>query len=408
MQSSSRLKVCVVSLFGLATPPAVAGSAGFAGIAASADNAETASSNPAGMSRLAAPATSLSLMLAKGFGEFEVDESQTTTGGGDPDDDSSLVFLPQAYYVRPLSEDLHVGISLTVPSGFGSDYGSDWAGRYYTDSYSLVYLAVTPALSWRINEQWSVGVAVGINYIASESEVALNTLTPGAPDGRMKAELDGVGSNINLSLLWEMSDKTRFGLSYTSESKTDIDGDLKFRNPGPVIGGLLERGVLSDDIEVEQVQPQRIIGGLYHELDSGAFVVADLGWVEFSRFGANSISFDGEKIDVEDGNYNNFWAGAVGYGFPESNGRRFTLDAFYVQAPVDDDKRTLALALDRIWGVGAGVQFDRGEGEAIEFNVHLVDFGEGPVDTGPSAVRGRVVGETDNPYALILSGAYHF
>ncbi|WP_394560834.1 OmpP1/FadL family transporter [Aquipseudomonas alcaligenes] len=405
---SSRLKVCVVSLMGLATSPAMAGSAGFAGIVASADNAETASSNPAGMSRLATPATSLSLMLANGFGKFEVDESQTTTSGGDPDDDSSLVFLPQAYYVHPLNDEVRFGISLTVPSGFGSEYGSDWAGRYYTDSYSLVYLAVTPAMSWRLNEQWSVGVALGINYIASESEVALNTLTPGAPDGRMKAELDGVGTNINLSLLWEMSEKTRFGLSYTSESKTDIDGDLKFRNPGPVIGGLLERGVLSDDIEVEQVQPQRIIGGLYHELDSGAFVVADLGWVEFSRFGANSISFDGEKIDVEDGNYNNFWAGAVGYGFPESNGRRFTLDAFYVQAPVDDDKRTLALALDRIWGVGAGVQFDRGEGEGIEFNVHLVDFGEGPVDTGPSALRGRVVGETDNPYALILSGAYHF
>lgn len=392
----------------LGTSPVLAGSAGFAGIAASADSAETASDNPAGMSRLDKPTATISLMQATGFGTFEVDDGQTTTSGGDPDNDLNPVMVPQAYYVRPINDSLHAGISLTIPSGFGSEYGSDWAGRYYTESYSLVYVAVTPALSWRINEQWSVGASVGINYISSQSEVAINTLVPGAADGKLEADLDGVGTNFSLSLLWEMTEKTRFGLVYTSESKTDIDGDLKFRNTGPVIGGLLERGVLSDEIEVEQVMPQRIIGGVYHELDDGAFIVADIAWVEFSRFGANSVSMDGETIDVEDSGFNNFWAGTLGYGFPANGGLRYTLDTFYVQAPVDDSKRTLAMPLDRMWGVGAGVQVDHGNGKAIEFNLHLVDFGKSPVDTGPSAVRGRVVGETEHPYAVIVSGAYHF
>lgn len=385
-----------------------AGSAGFAGIAASADSAETANNNPAGMSRLEKPTSTISLMQATGLGRFDLDQRQTSVNGGDPDNDLNPVLVPQAYYVRPLTDSLHGGISLTIPSGFGSEYGSDWAGRYYTDSYSLVYVAVTPALSWRINEQWSVGASVGINYISSQSEVAINTLTPGAADGRLEADLDGIGTNFSLSVLWQMTEKTRFGLVYTSESKTDIDGDLKFRNTGPVIGSLIERGVLDDSIEVEQVMPQRIIGGVYHELDSGAFIVADIAWVEFSRFGTNSVSMAGETIDVEDGGFNNFWAGTVGYGFPSNGGLRYTLDAFYVQAPVDDGKRTLAMPLDRMWGVGAGVQIDYSSGKAIELNLHLVDFGKSPVDTGPSAVRGRVVGETEHPYAVILSGAYHF
>ncbi|HSC83145.1 MAG TPA: outer membrane protein transport protein, partial [Pseudomonas sp.] len=367
-----------------------------------------ASSNPAGMSRLTEPTATVSLMSINSIGEFQVDEAQTSTAAGDPDNEFRPMFLPQAYYVRPLSDDVHVGISLTVPSGFGSEYGSDWAGRYYTDSYSLVYVALTPALSWRINEQWSIGVGVGINYIASESQVAINTLVPGAPDGRLRAELDGVGSSFSLSALWQMSEKTRFGLVYTSESKTDIEGNLKFRNPGPVLGGLLDQGILGDKIEVEQVMPQRIIGGIYHELESGAVIVADLAWVEFSRFGAASISLDGDKIDVEDGAFNNFWAGTLGYGFPVSNGLRYTLDAFYMQSPVEDSKRTLAMPLDRMWGVGAGVQIDHGTGRAVDLSLHLVDLGKAPVDTGPSATRGRVVGESDNPYALILSGAYRF
>ncbi|UCO95863.1 outer membrane protein transport protein [Metapseudomonas lalkuanensis] len=245
---ATRLRVISGVLACLGTSPVVAGSAGFAGIAASADSAETASDNPAGMARLDKPTATISLLQATGLGKFEVDEGQTTTSGGDPDNDLNPVMVPQAYYVRPLTDDLHAGISLTIPSGFGSEYGSDWAGRYYTDSYSLVYVAVTPALSWRINEQWSIGASVGINYISSQSEVAINTLVPGAADGKLEADLDGVGTNFSLSLLWEMTEKTRFGLVYTSESKTDIDGDLKFRNTGPVIGGLLERGVLSDEI----------------------------------------------------------------------------------------------------------------------------------------------------------------
>lgn len=395
-------------LVSLLAAPALAGSAGFSGIAASANSAETASDNPAGMARLTEPASTFSVMLGKGFGRFEVDEQRTSTDGGDPDNDSSPVLVPQAYYVRPISDTVNAGISLTIPSGFGSEYGSDWAGRYYSDSYSLVYVALTPALSLRINEQWSVGASVGINYISSESEVALNSLVPGAIDGRLKADLNGVGTNYSLSMLWQMTEKTRFGLVYTSEAKTDIDGKLKFRNPGPVVGDLLNRGILDDHIEVEQVMPQRIIGGIYHELDSGAFITADIAWVEFSKFGATSITLSDNKIDVEDGTYNNLWAGTLGYGFPVSNGRRYTLDAFYIQAPVDDDKRTLAMALDRMWGIGAGVQIDHPNEHSVDLDVHLVDFGKSPVDTGPSAMRGRVVGETKHPYALLFSAAYHF
>jgi len=386
----------------------MAGAAGFSGIAASANSAETASDNPAGMSRLPEATSTVSVLLGAGLGSFEVDKGKTTTSGGDPNNDINPVLVPQAYYVRPVTDSLHAGISLTIPSGFGSDYGSNWAGRYYSDSYSLVYVAVTPALSWRINEQWSVGASVGINYISSESEVAINTLVPGAPDGRLKADLDGVGTNFGLSMLWEMTPKTRFGLVYTSEARTDIDGKLKFRDQGPVLGDLLNRGVLGDKVKVEQVMPQRIIGGVYHDLDTGGFITADIAWIEFSKFGAASVSLDGDKINVDDGTYNNIWAGTLGYGFPAIDGLRYTLDAFYVQSPVDDSKRTLALPLDRIWGVGAGVQVDHGNWKSVDFNVHLIDFGKAPVDTGPSPVRGRVAGETEHPYALVLSGAYHF
>lgn len=401
--------IVIASLF---SAPAMAGSAAFSGITASANSAETANNNPAGMARLQTPASTASLALANGFGEFNVDQARSSPGG-DPDNEFSPVLIPQGYHVRPLNEHLTAGISLTIPSGFGSDYGSDWAGRYQTDSYSLVYVALTPAVAWRINQQWSVGASLGINYTSSESEVAFKTLTldPGpsqGPDGRLSAELDGLGARFGISALWEMSERTRFGLVYTSESETEIDGDLKFRNPGPVVGGLLNRGLLPDHIEVEQVLPQRITGGVYHELDGGAFITADLAWIEFSKFGTSSVTLGDTRIDVDEGNFNNIWAGTIGYGFPVSNGRQYSIGAFFVQQPVDDDNRSLALPLDRIWGLGAGVNFQLANERSLDVNLNLADYGKAPVDTGDSLLRGRVVGETDNPYAVVITTAYNF
>lgn len=390
-----------------AARPAVAGMAAFAGITAKADNAETAVANPAGMARLGARATTLRAAVAQGMGEFEVDEGRTTVAGGDPDDSSSPVLIPLAFHVRQLNERVHAGISLTVPTGFGSDYGSDWAGRYYTDNYSLVYVALTPAVSYRLNDGWSLGAAVGINYTRSESEVAINSL--GGSDGKLKAELDGVGANFTLSALWEMNKRTRFGVAYTSEATADLEGDLKYRNAGPVLGQLLQQGRLADDVEVENTLPQRINAGLYHELASGSFVTLDVMWVDFSEFGTSSISLDGTELDIdESGAFKDFWGVSLGYGFPAKNGRRYSVGAFYVTAPTDDDKRSLALPLDRMWGIGGGVQFTRADGSLLDINVNLINYGKGEIDTGPAPVRGRVVGETKDPYLLVLDVAYHF
>lgn len=131
---------------------AVAGPA-FTGPAAKADSPDTAFSNPAGMSRLEEGGLTIQGILARGFGEFRVDDTVTSMDGGDPDNDSSPIFVPFVYCVRPVGDDWHAGISLTVPTGFGSDYRSTWAGRYYSDSYSLVYVSLTGALSRRSTAQ---------------------------------------------------------------------------------------------------------------------------------------------------------------------------------------------------------------------------------------------------------------
>ena len=379
------------------------------GIAASADSAETASSNPAGMSRLDESQFAVRTLVAKGFGSFEVDEAQTTISGGDPRDESTPVMVPSLFYVRPLGDRWRVGVSLTVPSGFGADYGPHWAGRYYSDNYSLVYVAFTPAVSYRVDDHLSLGAAVSVNYTASTTEVAVNTLLPSLPDGRLRTELEGIGSSVNLSMLWEFDERTRFGLTYTSEAKANLEGDLDFHNVGPVLGAILEATRLNGaNLKVENILPQRVIAGVYHAGESGWFATLDVLWMDFSKFATGSVSLNGTDLDVDDdGGFQDFGGATVGFGFPWE-GRTYSVGAFYTSSPVDDSKRTLALALDRMWGVGAGVSVERSNAHKIDVFLNVINYGEAPVDTGPSLVRGRVVGQNLDPYAIVLDMTYRF
>ena len=120
----------------LATAPAaLAGSPALTGLVAEADTAENAFTAPAGMTRLEGTRITVQTMVASSQSNFDVDEGKTEVEGGDPNLGNDPIIIPSFYYVRQLNDRWHAGVSLTIHSGFCSDYGSDRAGRYNTVDY---------------------------------------------------------------------------------------------------------------------------------------------------------------------------------------------------------------------------------------------------------------------------------
>jgi long-chain fatty acid transport protein len=156
------------------------------GLTAVADSALTAQTNPAGMARV----TDAEFIGQVTVISTQSDDETSSSGLGlsSSDDDSGLYGGPLFYYVRPLNDRVNVGISLAVPAGFGDDYGSGSPSRYLVEEWSLVYVSLVPAISYRLTEQWSVGVSVPINYAKFDLENAV--FNPGAADGKMELEGD--------------------------------------------------------------------------------------------------------------------------------------------------------------------------------------------------------------------------
>jgi len=286
--------ILLLGVAALCTAPALrAGSPAFSGIVAEADTAESVFAAPAGMSRLEGTEMTIQGVMAVPFADFEVDESRTEVDGGNPNKGYDPVVIPSFYYVRQLNEDWHVGASLTVPTGFGSDYGNTWAGRYETVDFSLVYIALTPAMAYRVNDKLSVGAGVGINYTASESTVkARQPFDEG--DAKITSDLDGIGASLTLSMLYEFTDRTRAGITWTSDMDADLEGDVDLRDLGPNTEAVFKQlGLTSVNTELTNTLPQRAVAGMYHQFESGNYYTLDVMWMEFSKFSVSDIQLNG-------------------------------------------------------------------------------------------------------------------
>ena len=387
---------------------AQAGGPALSGLVAQADDAQSVFAAPAGMSRLEGTHMTAQGMVVASFASFEVDENKTTIDGGDPDNDVDPVIIPAFYYVRELDDKWHVGASLSVPTGFGSDYGSSWAGRYESVDFSLVYIALTPAVSYRVNDKLSIGAGVGINYTSSISEVKIRQPL-GETDGKITSDLDGVGVSVTLSALYQFNDRTRAGISWTSDSDADLDGTIKLRRLSPAFDEIAtELGIKNIDTEITNTLPQRVLAGVYHEFDSGNYFTLDGLWMKFSDFTVTDISFNGNDVNVDLPEiYDDIWAITAGVGFPVDSRTTYKLGAMYLSEAVDDEDRNFSIRLDAMWAVGAGVSYALTDERAVDLNLTLLSTGEAPVDV-ESAGGGRVAGESEDHYAAMVELTYHF
>ena len=379
----------------------------FTGLFAKADSAETMYTNPAGMSLLDGTQMSGNGILVVGFSTFEVDEDQTTVEGGNPRD-SEPALIPSFYYSRQYKEDWHFGVSLNVPTGFGSSNGPNWSGRYYSDEFSLVYVALSPAVSYRVSEDFSIGAATRIMYSSSETSARVNNSLVGQrfDDGKLTAEADGAGAGFSISALYSFSPDTRVGLVYNSKVNIDMDTEVDLSNvrlPPEIIDR-----IQGQTIEIADNVPMNVGLGLYHRMQNDRDFTLDVVWVEFSDFGVTDISLEGGDLKAPDDLYNDFFVVTAGTSWPVNAKMRGTVGVMWMQQPVDDDKRGFGIDLDEMWGIGAGINYKLDSGNDIALNVDLLDTGSAPIDTGDALFKGRVVGKSEDPYSLMVGFTYNW
>ncbi|MEH6582096.1 MAG: outer membrane protein transport protein [Halioglobus sp.] len=375
--------------------------AGFSGLAASADNAGTAGTNPAGITRFDSRTSRIELMTIHSQSTWE---GQLGNEGPETrSSESSTTVVPQGYMIHPINDDFTFGFTI-LGMGFSEDLG-DWPGRYVISSYDAVNISAFPSLAYKLNDKLSIAGSIAITYSTFDQERYIaNVFDPGFADGKASLETDGVDFGFALSSLYEINDRTRWGLMYQSGSEPTLEGKTKFKGLGPNTEAALDKaGFIGAEIEVISKTPQSVLAGVYHEFHNDHALTFDAAWIEFSDFQLSEFYFDGEGIADNEAKYDNIIALTLGYSWPISTRWMMGVSGLYIDDMVKDEDRTATLPLDSVWSIAFATEWQWTDDRQVYASLSYMEPGSAPVATPSLPGIGGATGKYTSRDIFMLS-----
>jgi len=217
-----------------------------AGKAARAQDASVMANNPACLSNVKGKSFTGGLMALYGDTEYTMDNG--TSAG------NIVGFTPlgSAFYSQQINEKVTLGLGIYGTYGLGLAYENFPIKTAVTQA-----LSIQPTASYQINDQWSVGAGLGIQYGMFDIDASLGPI-------HVKEEDTDIAYNTKLGLLFAPNADTRLGLGYSSETELNFDAGAM----GPQAA----------------LMPQTITFSAFHQLNDKLAIMGNLGWEDWSEY----------------------------------------------------------------------------------------------------------------------------
>ncbi len=379
-----------------------------AGYTARAQDASTVFTNPAGMTRLDGTQVALGAQLLYADLGFSIGQG-TAPALGSGDGGNPVGFFPGggmfvSYSVSP---------DATGNFGLAQKYDSGWVGRYYVQEATLIGMSLLPSAAWRVSREVSVGASLNAVYGVLKQQVAINNIV--GADGQMSLDTNAWGFGVNLGLLYEPSDATRFGITYNSQVKLDFSAPVEFSGLSPVLEALLRaRGLLNATLGIPIYVPQGVNASVLHRLDDRWTVLGSVGWQQWSKFGKVELGVDSTtnpttlKTDLE---FKDTWHVAAGAQYRLDGPWQLNMGLAYDSGFQDSSNVSPALPANSAWRFGIGVQKEQSSTFSWAVSAQYVYGGTLDVNKANSAPvlaggRGNLVGSFDSVGMYFLAATF--
>jgi long-chain fatty acid transport protein len=139
-------------------------------------------------------------------------------------------FVAGGYAKHLANTPFTLGIGLFVQGGAGFRYENlhtpfSNAGLAPRDELSSLFaiIKLAPALAWKIDEHWSVGAAVGLNYASADQKFLPATSVPGFQGFTFK-RANGIGFSGRVGVQYRPNDDLSVGLVYAGKANIPLKG----------------------------------------------------------------------------------------------------------------------------------------------------------------------------------------
>lgn len=320
----------------------------YAGAGIVGDDLSAVHYNPAGMTLL--PGT----QLQAGAVWIEVNADYSGVDGSSENGRYKGQAIPAGYITHQVTDNVWLGLALTVPFGMGTDYGKQWSGAERGYSSTILTFDINPNIAWKVNDYFSVGGGISLQYAKAK-------LAESTPIGNAKIDADSWDWGWNVGLMLQPADSLRFGLSYRSAITHDAEGDFDFE-ANAVAANYMHMSDKTFSSQATVKTPDTVMLTATWEATDNLRLSGLIRWAKWSNFktlkiknntsGENALTYGNYLSEVEvENDWEDTWLFSVGADYKLTEDWTVRAGVAYEKDPVSDNTKRMAVIPDtnRLW-----------------------------------------------------------
>lgn len=290
---------------------------------------------------------------------YEGDQGDTENGAANTQP------IPFGYISHQMTDNMWIGLAMTVPFGMGTDYSENWALAGRGISAKVLTFDFNPNVAWKLSDTLSLGAGMSLQYASADLKLQKSVESP-LVSFDSEIDADSIAWGFNVGLMWSPLENLRFGLSYRSRVNHNADGDVTVDNAK--IGGVSVDQIIAGGGNYAPLAGY--LKGMYGSyaatatlstpawaMATAAWDVNDLvslyatfRWTDWSSFQELTINNALESTKIEN-NWQDTYLFSVGTDLRFTNWWTFRAGIGYETSPIDDPKTRTAIIpdADRWW-----------------------------------------------------------
>ncbi len=341
--------------------------------------------NPAGMTNLSGTQINIGVInLSPTTKLTNTGSTLSATGGGasgggdggNPFDSRNPV--PHAYISHAVNDKFWLGFAMTVPYGLSEEYDKGWFGRYGSTKSQLKVIDMAPSVAYKINNQWSIGAGVDVQYVNANLEANPSIAGVGGSVTKLHGDDWSVGANVGVQ--WHPTPMTNIGATYRSQVGHELKGSIS-SDTGAVGTTTSVPGHANLDL------PDQVTLGASQKLNDQWTVQGQVNWNNWSRFhDITAITNTGVVAKRSPEEYKDSYGLAVGAEYKYSDAWTFRGGMQYDRTPTTDAHRdTIVPDGNRTW-LSGGLTYNINQNVGINFGAAYIWVADEQLNyTTPSA-----------------------
>jgi Long-chain fatty acid transport protein len=296
-----------------------------------------------------------------------------------------------------------VGLAVTSPFSFTTNYPSDSWARYTADKTKLRTIDIQPTVAVELAPGLNIGAGLNIEHADATLSNFLPNLSPLLPDGHQS--LSGSGWDVGWSAGMQYhTGPLSVGLAYKSAIEHTLKGDVETEGlQGPLAA---QNGTIST--KAKFTTPWQAIGSVRFRADDRLTLNAQVVRYGWSKF--DSIDLGAPLNTSIPENYKDVWSYAIGADYVVSPQWTVRAGVQHGQTPTRNGERDARVPDSNRWNFSAGTSYAVSNRFTVDAAASYISFKDATIDRTTAAYAGTaaqtpilVDGSLTDASALVFS-----